>query len=252
MLDVLLSSRPTERRGPLGAVGSLLIHALVLALVVETTRASVDARLAPVADTTLVFLRRLAPPAIRPDNPPPPSAEQNANRPNLVLAENPPPKGFQTVVAPQDLPTTIPPVDLKARPLDPRDFSGRGVEGGVARGIVGGTGKVDPETPAEDVVYTATTQLPSFEPAVLISQPAPKYPPVLQQVGLSGRVVLQFIVDTTGRVESASIHIMESSNEGFEPPAREAVAGAIFHPARLGPRPVRQLARQGVRFIATQ
>jgi protein TonB len=233
-------------------VGSLLIHALVLALVVETTRASVVALSAPVADTTLVFLRRLAPPAIRPDNPRPPSLEDRASSPTLILAANPPPKGFQTVVAPQDIPTTIPPIDLKAKALDPRDYSGRGVEGGVARGVVGGTGKVDPDLPAGDVVYTATTELSSFEPAVLISQPTPKYPPVLQQIGLSGRVVLRFIVDTTGRVESTSIHVIESTNEGFESPARQSVAAAIFHPARLGPKPVRQLAQQGVRFVATQ
>jgi protein TonB len=233
-------------------VGSLLIHALVLVLVVETTRASGDARSAPVADTTLVFLQRLAPPAVRPDNPRPPSLEERASNPNLVLAANPPPKGFQTVVAPTDLPTTIPPIDLKARPLDPRDYSGRGVEGGAARGVVGGTGKVDPDLPAGDVVYTATTEDASFEPAVLISQPTPRYPPVLQQIGLSGRVVLQFIVDTTGRVELASIHVMESTNQGFEVPARESVAAAVFHPARLGPRPVRQLAQQGVRFLAKQ
>jgi protein TonB len=212
----------------------------------------VGARSAPVADTTLVFLQRLVPPAVRPDNAPPPSLEENESHPNLVLADNPPPKGFQTVLAPRDIPTTIPPVDLKTRPLDPRDYTGRGVEGGIARGVVGGTGKVDPESLAEDVVYTATTELPSFEPARLISQPAPRYPPVLQQIGLSGRVVLQFIVDTAGRVESTSIHIMESTNEGFESPARESVAAAVFHPARLGPKPVRQLARQGVRFIATQ
>jgi periplasmic protein TonB len=233
-------------------VGSFLIHALVLALAVETTRASMDAHSARMADTTLVFLQRLAPPAVKPDVPRPPSLEERATNPNLVLAANPPPKGFQTVVAPQDIPTTIPPIDLKARPLDPRDYTGRGVEGGVARGVVGGTGKAGAEPPAGDVVYSATTELPSFEPAVLISQPIPRYPPVLQQIGLSGRVAVQFIVDTIGRVESASIYVIESTNEGFELPARESVAAAIFHPARLGPKPVRQLAQQGVRFVAMQ
>jgi outer membrane biosynthesis protein TonB len=65
-------------------------------------------------------------------------------------------------------------------------------------------------------------------------------------------VVLQFVVDTTGHVELTSIRVLESTHEGFEPPAREAVAAAIFRPARLGARPVRQLAQQGVRFIARQ
>jgi TonB family protein len=251
MLDVLVVSRPPYRRRPQGVVGSILTHVLLLALVVEATRASADIRPAPVADTTLVFLRRLAPPAVRPAEAPRPKEDMAGNA-NVIVVADPPPKGFQTIVAPKDIPTTIPPIDLKARALDPRDYTGRGVEGGVAHGVVGGTGKVDPESPAEEVIYLATTDDARFEPAVLISQPIPKYPPVLREIGLSGRVVLQFVVDTTGRVDSASIRVMESTNDGFEAPARESVAAAVFHPARLGPQPVRQRARQPVRFIATQ
>ncbi len=213
MLDVLVSSHPPYRRRPQGAVGSLLTHALLLALAVEASRAAVDIRSVPVADTTLVFLRRLAPPAVRPAEPPRSSEGDMVGNQNFVVAANPPAKGFQTVLAPKDIPTTIPPIDLKARALDPRDYTGRGVEGGVAYGVVGGTGKVDAEPPARDVVYLATTEDARFEPAVLISQPVPKYPPVFQEIGLSGRVVLQFIVDTTGRVEFASIRVIESTNE---------------------------------------
>jgi protein TonB len=245
MFDVLLVSRPSYRRAPQSALGSLCIHVLLLGVVVATTRASLDAPRTPVADTTLVFLRRLAPPA-KPEAPPE-ARDRVEARP--VVPVPAPPKGFQTVVAPKDIPTTIPPIDLTAKALDPRDFTGRGVEGGVARGVVGGIGKAAP--PAEEI-YTVATAEPNFAPAVLISQPIPRYPPVLQQIGLSGRVLLQFVVDTTGHVELPSIHVMESTHEGFEPPAREAVAAAIFHPARLGSRPVRQLAEQGIRFIARQ
>jgi protein TonB len=245
MFDVLLVSRPTHRRAPQSALGSLVIHGLVLAAAVATTRASLDAPGGPSADTTLVFLQRLAPPETRPEAPPEPRVVET--RPIVPVPA--PPKGFQTVVAPKDIPTTIPPIDLTAKALDPRDFTGRGVEGGVARGVVGGIGKV--EAPSDEV-YEVTTAEPGFAPAVLIAQPTPRYPPVLQQIGLSGRVVLQFVVDTTGRVELTSIHVLESTHEGFEPPAREAVAAATFRPARLGARPVRQLAQQGVRFIARQ
>jgi TonB family protein len=108
---------------------------------------------------------------------------------------------------------------------------------------------VDSESPAGEVIYLATTDDARFEPAVLISQPIPIYPPVLREIGLSGRVVLQFI-DTTGRVDSASIRVMESTNGGFEAPARESVAAAGFYPARLGPQRVRQRAEQPVRFMA--
>lgn len=243
MFDVLLVSRPPYRRTPQWALGSLVVHALLLIVVVETTRASLYSPMNPVADTTLVFLRRLAPPVQEPDEP----QERVEARPVAVMPA--PPKGFQTVVAPKDIPATIPPIDLTAKALDPRDFTGRGVEGGVARGVVGVIGKPDP---VADEIYTATTAAPGFAPAVLVSQPVPRYPPVLQQIGLSGRVLLQFVVDTTGHVEETSIRVLESSHQGFEPPAREAVAAALFHPARLGLTPVRQLAQQGVRFIARQ
>ena len=80
----------------------------------------------------------------------------------------------------------------------------------------------------------------------------PRFPPVLLAAGVSGRVVVQFVVDTVGAVETLSITVLECTHPGFEAPAREAVAGAVFRPARLGPYPVRQLTKQPVRFIASQ
>ncbi len=156
-------------------------------------------------------------------------------------------------MAPTDIPTAIPPVNVDERPFDPRNYTGRGVEGGVAYGVVGGTGIVDPDlvpAGAEDVVYAAATDDARFEPAVLVSQPEPKYPPVLEEARLSGLVVLHFVVDTTGWVEGASIRVIESTHEAFEASARESVAGAVFRPARLGARAVRQLAEQPIRFLA--
>src|SRR5438876_9326829 len=44
-------------------------------------------------------------------------------------------KGFQTVVAPDVIPTNIPPVNLQEH-VDPKDYSGTGVEGGVSTGMV--------------------------------------------------------------------------------------------------------------------
>ena len=110
MFDVLPVSRPPRRRTPQWAMGSLLIHTLVLGAVVETTRGSLDTRKTPVADTTLVFLRRLTPPVTQPETPP--EARQEVRS---VVPVPAPPKGFQTVVPPRDIPTTIPPVDLAAK-----------------------------------------------------------------------------------------------------------------------------------------
>ncbi len=259
MLDVLLCSRPRRivRPGWLG--GSLVSHGLFLLLAIAATRAEVQRPKVVVADTTLLFLPRLTPPPVLPAGnrhravglP----SGRGGNEGRLVLTVNPPPRGFQTVVAPTDVPSGIPAVDLNQRPFDPADFTGRGVEGGVGYGVEGGTGMVDPDVvPAgdADVVYPATLSDVRFEAAVLISQPLPKYPQVLQQAGISGLVKVRFVVDTTGRVEPTSIKVTESTHRGFEDPARESVAAAVFHPARIGERPVRQLANQPIRFVVMQ
>jgi TonB family protein len=174
----------------------------------------------------------------------------------LVLAADPPPRGFRTVVAPGDIPTDILPADVSETPMDPRDFSGRGVEGGVAWGVVGGTGSIEQSRvlPQDggDVVYAATFDHALYEPAQLVSQPTPRYPPAMLAVGVSGRVVLEFIVDTMGTVEPPSIVVVESSHQAFEEPARESVLRAIFVPAQLGNLSVRQRSRQPINFVLQQ
>jgi TonB family protein len=166
----------------------------------------------------------------------------------------PPPKGFQTVAALSDIPDVIPPVDLTQRALDPRDFTGRGVEGGLAAGVVGGTGKVNGWTggPAPGAIYEATTNDERFAPATVVFQPVPRYPRHLETLALEGRVVVEFVIDTAGQVEPASIRVLESSHPAFEEAARAAIAGSRFQPARLSRHPVRQLTRQSVRFVSAQ
>ena len=68
-------------------------------------------------------------------------------------------------------------------------------------------------------------------------------------MGVEGWVRLEFVIDTTGRVEAASIRILRSSHDAFETEARAALAGAVFRPARFSGRPVRQLTRQSIRFV---
>lgn len=257
MLDVLVASRSPRTLRPRWVSGSLILHVAVFALALEASRVESRASGPVVADTTLLFFPRLAPPAVpRTETARPVSGGGGGGGGSLVLSANPPPRGFRTVVAPTDIPADIPPVDLSESALDPRDFSGRGSEGGVAWGVVGGTGPLEqsPVTPEEmgDVVYAATYDHARFEPAQLITQPTPRYPPAMLQIGVSGRVVLEFIVDTLGTVEGRSIEVVESSHRAFEQPAEESVRQAVFRPARLGSMPVRQRSRQPISFIARQ
>lgn len=257
MLDVLLASSAPRSVRPRWLSGSLFLHLVVFIGAVEASRVEVRPSRPVMADTTLLFLPRLAPPP-RPAEAarPPRGGGGDGGHGTLVITADPPPRGFRTVVAPGDIPTVIPPIDLTETAMDPRDFTGRGAEGGVAWGVAGGTGSIDqlPVLPEEsgEAVYAATLDDARFEPAQLLSQPVPRYPSTLLAIGISGRVLVEFIVDTVGTVEPRSIVIVESTHAAFEEPARESASRAVFRPARLGRYPVRQLSRQPISFLVRQ
>jgi TonB family protein len=86
------------------------------------------------------------------------------------------------------------------------------------------------------------------DPVEVIEQPAPRYPPILAQAGVSGRVELEYVVDTLGRAEPGSLHALTSTRPEFEAAARAAVLGSRYRPARLHGQVVRQLVRQILSF----
>lgn len=141
----------------------------------------------------------------------------------VQLAE--PLRGFQTVVVPTVVPTTVPPLDLEEH-FDPKDYSGIGVEGGRADGVV----------PPENIVYSETVV--EERPALLSAPPAP-YPTLLRRAGIQGRVVIAAIVDTLGRAEPGSIEIVDSPNPAFDTPTRAWILQAQFRPARMHGQAVR-------------
>lgn len=250
---VLVASSPESMaaRRPFG--GSILTHLAVGALIIMVTRPAPPRPAGAEYDTTLIFLPRIR--AVETATPPPRPLRGmggggGGGGAGVLVVANPPPKGFQTVIAPTLVPSTIPAVNLNERALDPRDYTGIGVEGGVSYGVVGGTGKVDPSLVAglEGVVYAEATPDVRYAPAVLVHQVAPVYPPALRLAGVEGSVDVRFVVDTLGRVEPASIDVLESTDSGFHQPARQAVLGARFNPARLGDARVRQLTKQRISF----
>jgi TonB family protein len=226
--------------------GSLLVHAVAITLLVGAAGSGRKDDL--VGNPSLVVLPvAFVTSAPRPPAPPPsPGADRVITKHQAIA---PAPAGFQTVVAPLDIPP-LPPIDFNERPFDPRDYTGRGVEGGTHDGVFGAIRTVRRGRPGggEEVVYTTDTDDFRFQAAVLISQPEPRYPTILQQVGVEGHVLLRFVVDTTGRVDKGSIEVVEASDEQFIRPARESVIRARFRPALMSGSPVRQLAEQSMRF----
>jgi protein TonB len=86
------------------------------------------------------------------------------------------------------------------------------------------------------------------DPPVLLASPVPAYPDLLRQAGIEGQVVLDAVVDTTGRVESGSIAVVLATNPQFVEPARRTLAGALFRPGRMNGRAVRVRIRLPVVF----
>jgi TonB family protein len=225
--NLVASSAKTKK--PFGsAVMSFSLQAALMYGAVVATKGAAETIREIIQDTTMVFLE--APKEAPPPEAPPPEA---------VVSANPPPKGFQTIIAVEDIPTEIPPVDLTQK-FNPDDFTGKGIEGGIAAGIVGGTGPV-----IEGEVFLAAEL--EDRPRI-ISIEEPKYPAVLQSAGITGRVVFDFVVDTLGRVNANSIKIVSSTNKAFEQPAVDALATAVFAPGKVQGAPVQVLVRQAISF----
>ncbi len=254
MLEVLVASRPSRQTRPVSFAAASVLHAVAFVLCVIGTRTTVKVVSRAVDDTTLIYLPRLAAPAVNRPVPAHPGGGGGGGGEGggLVLSANPPPRGFQVIDVAAGVPTEIPAVDPNQRFLDPRDFTGRGVEGGVGWGVVGGTGEADqpvPEANLGDALYAAELSDARFVPAELVVQPHFVHPRVLLAAGIGGRVTLQFIVDTLGLVEATSVQVVATTHDAFANAAREGIVEARFVPARYGGHPVRQLSRLPVKFV---
>ncbi|MEZ4457655.1 MAG: energy transducer TonB [Gemmatimonadales bacterium] len=230
MFENLIESKPPKNRTLGQTITSLVLHVLLVFGAVKATAGAQEVLKEILQDTTMVFLKPPEPPPPPPPTTPPPDA---------IVTANPPPMGFQTVMPPTEIPKDIPPVNLNER-FDAKDFSGKGVEGGIAAGVVGGSGPVsNTETFVEAEVD---------DPVQAINFQKPRYPPVLQQAGIAGSVDVQYVVGTDGKAEASSFRVLRSTNKAFEEPAREAIMGSTFKPAKIKGQPVRQLVQQRVSF----
>jgi hypothetical protein len=62
-------------------------------------------------------------------------------------------------------------------------------------------------------------------------------------------VVIQAVVDTTGRIDpDDQFQFLQSDHRGFERPAREAILRCRFRPGRIRGRAVRVLIQQPYQF----
>ena len=100
-------------------------------------------------------------------------------------------------------------------------------------------------SPVPGRVYTGSQVKP---PPAVVWVPPLRYPDTLRAHGVEGRVLVDAIIDTGGRVEPASVAIVTSPDARFDAAARETVLGMRFLPGMVRNVPVRTSVRLPVQF----
>jgi protein TonB len=233
MFNNLLESKPKKEKRRGGTITSIVVHSMLVGLAVYATANAAIKNEKP-RQEKIDFVETPK------DEPPPPKEEPPPPPPDIVVAP-PPPKGFQVLTAPVEIPDVIPDIDLSKKVTDEADFSGKGVAGGVAKGVEGGKAVVQSDQP----YFEFQVEKPVVPAPGSIS---PRYPDMLRQAGVEGEVLAQFVVDTTGRAEAGSLKILKSSHDMFVQSVKNALPQMKFIPAEVGGRKVKQLVQQPFTF----
>ncbi len=232
MFDQLLETKAKKQRSTGGTVISIILHTVLIAAAVVLTKKTADALEKPIEEKVVLTETKKEPEPEKPKEQP---------KQQEVVAQVAPPKGFQVPVPPLEIPDVIPDVDLSKKATDEADFSGKGVQGGIAKGVEGGTGPVISDQPYFDFqVEKAAAAIPGSG--------NPAYPEMLKSSGVEGEALVQFIVDTTGRAELGSFKVLRASHDAFGQAVRSALPRMRFLPAEIGGRKVRMLVQQPFAF----
>jgi protein TonB len=237
MFDNLIESSAKKQRRTGGFLWSFVIHAVLISGAVYATYSVGNALEKPKAEK-VEFV------TVKKDEPPPPKEEPKP--PPEVVMKAPPPKGFQVLTAPIKIPDVLPDIDLSKKVTNEEDFSGKGVAGGIAKGVVGGTPQKidDNQTYFEFQVEKQVSSYPG--------NPAPRYPDMLRSANVEGEVLAQFVVDTTGRADMSTFKVLKATHDLFTNAVRSSLPQMKFYPAEVGGKKVKQLVQMPFQFSLTK
>lgn len=229
MFSELLETAPRRERSIGGPAASVIVHAVVIVTTIFGTLHAAERRSMPTPDI-LVFTD----PGW--SEPPPRTI---AAPPDATVATLPP-DGALVLSPPVDIPGVLPAIDVTAAVVEAGDLRGTRVAGVPDGGVEGGTGPV-PDGPYFEF---------QVERQVIASpgSPAPRYPELLRSGQVEGEVLVQFVVDTTGRAVRGSDKVLASTHDLFTVAVRSALPQMKFLPAEIGGRKVRQLVQQRFSF----
>ncbi len=223
MLERLSASRVPGRLEPGRVLLAAALHGAVIFGAIKAT--------APHAAPTGRREVRLADIVLAPSEPEREPAPASAE-PEVIAAA---PQLEELIAPPSDVPITIPPIK-QGPALDLSRF----------RSVAPGPTAVPAATPGVAARIIAAGE--ADDPASVLYQPSPRYPPVLQAAGLEGKVLLEFVIDTAGHPEPASLRVIERTRDGFDAAALETIQRSLFRPARVRGGLVRQRTLQWVVF----
>ncbi len=236
MFNNLIESKPKKQRTTGGMITSAIVHAVLIVLAVEGTLQAKEKLEKPKAEKVeFVDVKKKEPPPPKEEPPPPPK--------QIVVAP-PPPKGFQVLTAPIKVPDVLPDIDLNKKVTDEADFSGKGVQGGSAKGVVGGTLPPSDQPYFEFQVEKQVQQIPGTGNL--------RYPDMLRSANVEGEVLAQFVVDADGRYEAGTFKVLKSSHELFTQAVKNALPNMRFYAAEVGGKKVKQLVQQPFTFSLTK
>lgn len=234
MFTNLIESKPQRKGGIGGTFVSVALHAIIITLAVYVTAHAGQKIVEKNRQEDVVFAKAPPPPPPPPDEPKPPPPD--------VVAAPPPPKGFQVLTAPINIPDKIPDVDLSKAVTDEKDFSGKGVAGGKANGVVGGVAQ-----PTDQPYFEFQVEKPALPRE---GNPNPKYPSMLESSRVEGQVLAQFVVDTLGKADMSTYKVLQASNDLFAASLKSTLPQWRFYPAEAGGHKVKQIVQLPLKFVA--
>jgi protein TonB len=215
---------------------SLAAHTAAVAAVLAASIASV--RLPEQAPRLMVSFIPIS-------DPPPPPALGTPNptpaRPRAAAATAP---RVPVAPIPMAAPTVIP--DTITPAAGPASDTGPATSIGVPDGSTIGIGTQSPST---SVAPDARGPLPignGVKSPVVLHRVEPIYPPLAIRAHISGSVVLECIIDKSGRIRD--VRVENSTFGAFEQPAIDAVRQWLFAPGTLNGQPVDTIFQLTVKF----
>ena len=232
MLNVLLESRASKERRRGGTIASVVVHTAVIAAVVVVT-----------AQKSVGATEPTKPRAVRVDyihlksRPP-------ASEPAVAAAAT----ASSAIAAPHIVAPSVPRFDFRRIPV------------GIPDGPLGDVSVAAPTGSSSGLVVDPYGSGVVIEPGSVIDErhvdraarltaaPAPRYPDRMRALGIEGRVLVQFVVDTTGHVELEGVKVLASAHEDLTLAVRQVLPRLRFVPAEVRGGKVRMLAQMPFEF----